>query len=90
MVKDGFHQGGPDTQEPKIGSCQSRSHLRSRVTPITVLKMGGRKVWMCFLVVENLVDDCDQFNLELGFARNLDVMIDLNKGLISIRNLDRK
>ena len=30
-------------------------------TPITVLHMGGRDLWMSFLVVENL-DDSDQFN----------------------------
>ena len=90
MGKDGFQQGGPDKQEPKICSRRSRSHLRSRVTPITVLKMGERKVWICFLVVENLVDDWDRFNLGRDFAMNLDVMIDLNNGLISIRNIDRK
>ena len=31
-------------------------------TPITVLHMGGRYLWMSFLVVENL-DDADQFIL---------------------------
>ena len=30
MGKDWFHQGGPDTHEPKIGSRQSRSHPCSR------------------------------------------------------------
>ena len=58
-------------------------------TPITVLYMGGRDIWMSFLVVENL-DDADQFILGRDFVRNYDVMIDLNNGLIRIRNPDRK
>ena len=58
-------------------------------TPITVLYMGGRDLWMSFLVVENL-DDADQFILGRDFFRNFDVMIDLNNGLIRIRNPDRK
>ena len=58
-------------------------------TPITVLHMGGRDLWMSFLVVENL-DDSDQFILGRDFVRNFDVMIDLNNGLIRIRNPDRK
>ena len=51
--------------------------------------MGGRDLWMSFLVVENL-DDADQFILGRDFVRNFDVMIDLNNGLIKIRNPDRK
>ena len=58
-------------------------------TPITVLHMGGRDLWMSFLVVENL-DDADQIILGRDFVRNFDVMIDLNNGLIRIRNPDRK
>ena len=58
-------------------------------TPITVLHMGGRDLWMSFLVVENL-DDADQFILGRDFVRKFDVMVDLNNGLIRIRNPDRK
>ena len=58
-------------------------------TPITVLHMGGRDLWMSFLVVENL-DDSDQFILGRDFVENFDLMIDLNNGLIRIRNPDRK
>ena len=43
-------------------------------TPITVHHMGGRNLWMSFLVVENL-DDSDQFILGRNFVRNFDVMI---------------
>ena len=58
-------------------------------TPITVLHMGGRDLWLSFLVVEKL-DNSDQFILGLDFIRNFDVMIDLDNGLIRIRNPDRK
>ena len=61
----------------------------ARRTPKTVLHMGGRDLWMSFLVVENL-DDADQFILGRDFVKNFDVMIDLNNGLIRIRNPDRK
>ena len=44
---------------------------------------------MSFLVVENL-DDSDQCILDRDFVRNFDVMIDLNNGLIRIRNPNRK
>ena len=56
-------------------------------TPITVLHMGGRDLWMSFLVVEKL-DDPDQFILGRDFVMNFDVMIDLNN--VRIRNPDRK
>ena len=57
--------------------------------PITVLHMGGRDFWMSFLVVENL-NNSDQFILGRYFVRIFDVMIDLNNGLIRIRNPDLK
>ena len=44
---------------------------------------------MSFLVVENL-DDSDEFILGRDFVRYFDVLIDLNNGLIRIRNPDRK
>ena len=56
---------------------------------ITIRHIGGCDHWMSFLVVENL-DDSDQFILGRDLVRNFDVMIDLNNGLIRIRNLDRK
>ena len=58
-------------------------------TPITFLHMGGRDLWMSFLVVESL-DDFDQFILGRDLVRTFDVMIDLNNGLIRIRNMLRK
>ena len=44
---------------------------------------------MSFLVVENL-DDSDHFILGRDFVRNFDVMIDLNNGLIRIKNRNRR
>ena len=56
---------------------------------ITVLHMGGRDLWMSFLVVENL-DNFNQFILVRDFVRNFDVMIDFNNGLIKLRNPERR
>ena len=58
-------------------------------TPIISLHLGGRHLWMSFLVVENL-DESDQFILGRDFERNFDVTIDLNDGLIRIKDLERK
>ena len=44
---------------------------------------------MSFLVVENL-GDFEKIILGRAFVRYFDVMIDLNKGLIRMRNPDRK
>ena len=58
-------------------------------TPIISLQLRGRHFWMSFLVVENL-DKSDQFILGRDFVRNFDVMIDLNDGLIRIKDPERK
>ena len=57
-------------------------------TPITDLHMGGRNLWMSFLVVEHL-DDWDQFILGRDFVKNAELKIYLNIRLIRIRNPDR-
>ena len=64
------------------------THVAGR-TPITVLHMGARDLWMSFLVVENL-NNSDQSILGRDFVRSFDVVIDLNNGLIRIRNPERK
>ena len=56
-------------------------------TPIISLQLGGRYLWMSFLVVENL-DESDQFILGRDFVRNFDVTI--NDGLIRIKDPERK
>ena len=43
---------------PQIGGAKA-IYVAGR-TPITVLQMGGRDLWMSFVMVENL-DDSDQF-----------------------------
>ena len=58
-------------------------------TPIISLQVEGRHLWMSFLVVENL-DESDQFILGRDFVRNFDVTIDLNNGLIRIKDTERK
>ena len=58
-------------------------------TPIISLQLGGRHLWMSFLVVENL-DESDRFILGRDFVRNCDVTIDLNDGLIRIKDPERK
>ena len=58
-------------------------------TPIIALNLGERKLWMSFLVVENL-DESDQFILGRDFIRNFDVTIDLNNAMFRIRNPERK
>ena len=58
-------------------------------TPIISLQLGGRHIWMSYLVVENL-DKSDQFILGRDFVRKIDVTIDLNDGLIRIKDPERK
>ena len=58
-------------------------------TPIISLQLGGRHLWMSFLVVE-ILDESDQFILGRDFVRNFDVTIDLNDGLIRIKDPERK
>ena len=58
-------------------------------TPIISLQLGERHLWMSFLVVENL-DESDQFILGRDFVRNFNVTIDLNDGLIRIKDPERK
>ena len=58
-------------------------------SPIISLQLGGRHLWMSFLVVE-ILDESDQFILGRDFVRNFDVAIDLNDGLIRIKDPERK
>ena len=52
---------------------------------IKSLQLGGRHLWMSFLMVENL-DESNQFILGRDFVRNFDVTVDLNDGLIRIKD----
>ena len=67
---------------------QGATYVTGR-TPIISLQLGGRHLWMSFLVVENL-DESDQFILGRDFGRNLDVTIDLNDRLIRIKDPEMK
>ena len=89
LGKNGLHEGRSNSDEFSTGCSQSRSDLRSRKNTNNGPPHGRTVLWMSFLVVKNL-DDPDQFILCRDFVRNFDVMIDLNNGLIRIRNPDRK
>ena len=69
------------------GSGQSLRTVCGRTDsdPLTA----ARHLWMSFLVVKNL-DESDQFILGRDFVRNFDVTIDLNRGLITIKDPERK
>ena len=69
-------------------SNQGAIYVRGR-TPIISLQLGESHFWMSFLVVKNL-DESDQFILGRDFARKFDVTIDLNDGLIRIKDPERK
>ena len=58
-------------------------------TPIISLQHGVRHLWMSFLVVE-ILDESDQFILGRDFVRNLNITINLNDGLIRIKDPERK
>ena len=58
-------------------------------TPIIVLNLGERNLWMSFLVMENL-DESDQFILGRDFIRNFDATIDRTNAMFRIRNPERK
>ena len=61
----------------KLTAANRRAIYAAGKTPITILHMGGRDLWMSFLVVENL-DDSEPFILGRNFVRNFDVMFELN------------
>ena len=54
-------------------------------TPIISLQLGGRHLWMSFLV-----DESDQVILGRDFLHNFDVTLDFNDGLIRIHDPVRK
>ena len=68
---------------------QEYNCFSTQETPFIALKVWHRKLWMSFLVVENLVNQ-DQFILRIDFIRNFDGVIDLNKTKFVIRKPKRK
>ena len=85
----GFTSKDLNAKNLRLAAANRRAIYEAGRTPITVLHMVGRDLWMRFLVVEKL-DNSDQFISGRDFFRSSDVMIDLNNGLIRIRNPDRK
>ena len=73
----------------RLAAANQGAKYVTGMTPIMSMQLGGRHLWMSFLVVENL-DESDQFILGRDFVRNFDVTIDLNDGLIRIKYPERK
>ena len=67
MGKNGFPSEDPITTNLRVAADNRGAIYVAGRTPITDLHMGGRDLWMTFLVVENL-DDSDQFILGRDFA----------------------
>ena len=80
MGKNGLHEGRPNFDESPASGSQSRSDLRSRKNTNNGPPHGRLEPF----------DEPDQFILGRDFVRNFDVMINLNNGLIRIRNPDLK
>ena len=76
------------TNVRRAGANQGAIYVTGR-TLIISLHLGGRHLRMSFLVVENH-DESDQFIPGQDFVHNFDVKIDLNDGLIRIKNPERK
>ena len=87
--KDGFHQGGSDTDKLNIGSRNSQSHIHSQENYSNCPSYGRTEPLDEFFRGENL-GESDQFILRRDFFSKFDVMIELNNGLIRIRNTERK
>ena len=73
----------------RLAAANQRAIYVTGRTPIISLQLGGRHLWTRFLLVKNL-DESDQFILGRDFTRNFDVTIDLNDGLIRIKDPERK
>ena len=85
----GFDRSDLITTNIRLAAANQRAIYVTARTPIISLQLVGRHLWMSFLVVENL-DESDQFILGRVFVRNFDVTIDLNDGLIRIKDPERK
>ena len=77
LGKNGLHEGRSNSDESPTGCSQSRSDLRRRKNTNNGPPRGRTRS------LEELPGGRD-------FVRNFDVMVDLNNGLIRIRNPDRK
>ena len=89
MGKNGLHEGRSNSNESLTGCSQSRSDLRSWKNA----NNGPPRGWtgsLDELPSSKNLDDSDQFILGRDFVRNFDMMIDLNNGLMRIRNPDWK
>ena len=89
LGKNGLHEGRSNSDEYPTGSSQSRSDLRSRKNTDNG-PPHGRTGSLDELPGGRESGRRRPIHLERDFVRNFDVMIDLNNGLIRIRNPDWK
>ena len=76
----GFNRSGLMKTNIRLAAANQGAIYVAGRKPITSLQLGGRHLWMSFLVVENL-DVSDRFILGRDFVRNFDV----TDGLIRIK-----
>ena len=85
----GFDRSGLILTNLRLAAANQGAIYVTGRTPIISLQLGGRHLWMSFLVFEKL-DESNQFILGRDFVGNFDVTIDLNDGLIKIKDPERK
>ena len=88
-LRRGFDKDDLIDSRIRLSAANKRALRVLGRTPIIALNLGERKLWMSFLVLENL-DESDQFILGKDFIRNFDITIDLNNARFRIRNPERK
>ena len=88
LGKNGLHEGRSNSNESPTGRRQSRSRLRSRKNTNNG-PTHGRTGSLDELPGRREFGRRRPIHLGQRFVRNFDVMIDLNNGLIRIRNTDR-
>ena len=89
LGKNGLHERRSNSDESPTGRRQSRSYLRSRKNADSS-SPHGRTRSMDELPGSREFRRRRPIHLGQRFGQNFDVMIDLNNGLIRIRNPDRK
>ena len=85
----GFDRSDLITTNIRLAAANQGAIYVTERTPIISLQLGGRHLSMSFLVVE-ILDESDQIILGRDFVRNFDITIDLNDGLIRIKDPERK
>ena len=88
-IDKGFDRSDLVLTNIRLAAANQGAVYVTGLIPIISLQLGGRHLWMSFLVVE-ILDKSDQFILGRDFVRKFDVTIDLNDGLIRLKDPERK